>query len=293
MFGYVKPDLPYLYLKDDRLYKALYCAVCKNIGSYLGQRARLGLTYDIAFLSAVAHNLKGVDVSIKNQRCIVHPVVKRPMASSDEITEACAAINVILAYYKCEDDVIDSGKGRLKRAIFKGGYRRSLTKYSHCAEIVKKRYEDLRGAEKREEDRIDVVSDHFSLMMKDIGDLILEGEKSADTGDLFYFLGKWIYLVDALDDYDKDIKKKNYNPFYFAFGKIPDLKTLVKQKGNEIGLIFADIFARIKIAKEGCVWKFNHDLIDNILLKGLPNVTLGIIKRTEGSGRKKVGEKNL
>lgn len=50
MFGYVKPDLPYLYLKDDKLYKALYCGVCKSIGKTCGQKARLSLTYDIAFL---------------------------------------------------------------------------------------------------------------------------------------------------------------------------------------------------------------------------------------------------
>ncbi len=279
MFGYVKPDLPYLYLKDDRLYKALYCGVCKNIGSYLGQKARIGLTYDIAFLSAVAHNLKGVDVSVKNERCIVHPIISRPMASRDEITEACAAVNVILAYYKCEDDVIDSGKGKLKRSLFKKGYRRSTGKYSAYSEIVDKRYAELREAEKREEDRIDVVSDCFSLMLKDIGDLLLGEDRTEDTGDLFYFLGKWIYLIDALDDYDKDIKKKNYNPFYFAFGKMGNLKTLVTEKGNEIGLIFADVFSRVKIAKEGCKWKFNHDLIDNILLKGLPNTTLGVIKK--------------
>ena len=55
MFGYLVPDKPYLYLKDDTLYKALYCGVCKSIGKVSGQRARFTLTYDIAFLSAIAN----------------------------------------------------------------------------------------------------------------------------------------------------------------------------------------------------------------------------------------------
>ena len=43
MFGYVKPDAPYLYIKDDTLYKSLYCSVCKAIGKIAdkGQDFRL------------------------------------------------------------------------------------------------------------------------------------------------------------------------------------------------------------------------------------------------------------
>ena len=44
MFGYVRPDTPYLYVKDQTLYEALYCGVCKGIGKTCGQMARLGLS---------------------------------------------------------------------------------------------------------------------------------------------------------------------------------------------------------------------------------------------------------
>ena len=64
MFGYVVPDKPYLYLKDDTLYKALYCGICKSIKSSVGQIARFTLSYDMAFMSAIAHNILGVDVVI-------------------------------------------------------------------------------------------------------------------------------------------------------------------------------------------------------------------------------------
>ena len=29
MFGYIQPDMPYLYGKDATLYKAMYCGLCR------------------------------------------------------------------------------------------------------------------------------------------------------------------------------------------------------------------------------------------------------------------------
>ena len=110
MFGYVKTDMPYLYVKDTILYKAMYCGLCKSIGKTCGNKGRLLLNYDLTFLSVLLHNVMGLDVKIEKQRCIIHHVVKRPVAISDALTERIAALNVILAHYKLSDDVMDSGK---------------------------------------------------------------------------------------------------------------------------------------------------------------------------------------
>ena len=64
MFGYVKTDIPNMYVKDTILYKAMYCGLCKGIAKTCGQKARLVLNYDLAFLSVLIHNLAGVDVDI-------------------------------------------------------------------------------------------------------------------------------------------------------------------------------------------------------------------------------------
>ena len=66
MFGYVKTDLPNMYVKDVILYKAMYCGLCKGIGKTCGQKSRLLLNYDLTFLSVFAHNLLDVDVKIEN-----------------------------------------------------------------------------------------------------------------------------------------------------------------------------------------------------------------------------------
>ena len=72
MFGYVRADTPYLYIKDDELYRAMYCGVCKGIGQVCGQCARMGLSYDVTFLSVILHNIAGIDVKIEKSHCLTH-----------------------------------------------------------------------------------------------------------------------------------------------------------------------------------------------------------------------------
>jgi hypothetical protein len=118
MFGYVKTDFPNMYMKDNILYKAMYCGLCKGIGKSCGQKGRFLLSYDLTFLSLFLHNVLDKDVKVEKQRCIAHHILKRPVAVPDDLTERIGALNVILAYHKLNDDVLDNGKGRLKRSLF-------------------------------------------------------------------------------------------------------------------------------------------------------------------------------
>ena len=96
MFGYIRTDPAYLYGKDDILYRAFYCGLCKSIGKSCGQRARFALNYDLTFLSAFAHNVCGEDVQIERQRCVMHWFRKRPMAGVDALSVRVAHLTVIL-----------------------------------------------------------------------------------------------------------------------------------------------------------------------------------------------------
>ena len=108
MFGYIQPDMPYLYGKDATLYKAMYCGLCKSIGASCGQRARFALSFDMTFLSALLHNIMNTDVHIEKAHCVLHPIVKRPVAGDDAITRAVACLNTAFTYYKLSDDVADA-----------------------------------------------------------------------------------------------------------------------------------------------------------------------------------------
>ena len=273
MFGYVKTDLPNMYMKDNTLYKAMYCGLCKGIGKSCGQKARFLLSYDLTFLSVFLHNILDKDVCVKNQTCIIHPIIKRPIAESDPLTERIGALNVIMAYHKLNDDVIDSGKGKLKRGFFTSSYKKAKKKEPVLDQIVEKWYNQLLQYEKSNIDSVDMSADPFGQMLADIVKH-LTGELFDDNlYQLSYSLGKWIYLIDAVDDFDKDKKSKNFNVFVNAYKDCATKEQFITTYAREIVTILSELLCNIENCNRQVKYKFNHDLIDNILNLGIKEQT--------------------
>ena len=269
MFGYLKVDLPNVYMKDTVLYKATYCGLCKGIGKCCGQRARLTLSYDLTFLSVLLHNVCNKDLQVKMQRCVIHRIRKRPIAEYDELTGRIATLNVILSFYKLSDDIIDSGKGRLKKGFFASAYKKAKKLEPEMDKIVKERYTELRELEKKQSCSIDIVSDTFGRMLKELVKVLSVEFYDDNLGELAYNLGKWIYLLDALDDFEKDIKKSQYNVLINSFSDCKTKKQLLEKHGKDLIFIFATMISVISDSCKKLKYNFNHDLTDNILLLGL------------------------
>lgn len=284
MFGYLKPDKPYLYLKDETLYNALYCGICKSIKKTSGNASRFALSYDVALLSALTHNVCGVDVDIKRKRCVAHPIKSRPIASVDEISKKLASLNIILARYKLRDDVLDEHKGSFKSAFISKGYKRAKKLQPEMDKIVCDGYKNLLNLEQKGEKSVDIVSDSFATMMAKISN-VLFGEFSTEyTYNLVYALGKWVYLIDALDDYDKDIKNKSYNVFYNAYGQ-NSYAEFIEKNSSEIAFIFNTVLAQISENYKQIPKKFNGDLVENVLFKGIPKTTVTILTKLKKSDK--------
>lgn len=249
MFGYVRYDLPNLFVKDVMLYKSLYCGLCKGIGASCGQAARMGLSYDVTFLSALLHNIAGQDIVIERSHCFEHCIRKRPIAAADDMTRALGALNTILVYYKLTDDVLDSGKGRSRRAWFRRGYRRAKKRYPELDAIVGGYIKKQAETERANTASPDAAADPSALMMQEIGDWFLKDKASEFTKGLFYGLGKWVYLIDALDDYEKDGKKKAVQSLRSELRRRDTAGTYAKvRRGNLLFVRFALLFP----AREPC-----------------------------------------
>ena len=285
MFGYVRTDTPYLYIKDDTLYRAMYCGVCKGIAETCGQTARMGLSYDVTFLSVILHNIAGIDVTIEKQHCLTHCIRTRMMANVDELTRKLGALNVALVYYKYTDDIMDGDKGRGKRLWFKKGFKRVKEKYPEIERIVRENLAEQEKVEKANTDSVDRAADATAKMLAEFSDYALGDKATKETYRLFYTVGKWIYLIDALDDYDKDVQKGAYNPFVLAFGASCRKALVDGERGEEVKYIFHALFFDIRECLSNIDFHFNRDLMDNILLRGLPMVTNRILSGCCADGR--------
>lgn len=276
MFGYISPDTPYLFKKDETLYKALYCGLCKSIGAGCGQIARTALQYDMAFTSALVHNIRGEDVKIKKARCAVHWLKRRPIAAVDDTAIALGCVNTALAYFKLCDDKADGEKRGVLRHLYKSGYKRVLKRHPRIAEIISNQMQAQSALEKANCAVIDEACEPTANMMKELSVYLLKEYSTAQTQKLFYNLGKWVYLIDALDDYDKDVKKRRFNVLYNSY-KLPTKAEAVSANKDELTFLFDSLFADMRSRLGKINFKFNKDLTDNIILRGIPLKTRSVL----------------
>ena len=276
LFGYIQPDAPYLFKKDETLYKALYCGLCKSIGKGCGQTARTALTYDMAFTSALVHNIRHEDVKIKRSHCVLHCIRKRPIAEVDDITVMLGCINTALAYYKLCDDKADGDSKGVFRHLYKKGLKRAAKRHGKAVEIIQNQMKEQSRLEKAGCRIIEMAAEPSAVMMKELSIYALKEYSTPETEALFYDLGKWVYLIDALDDYDKDIKKHRFNVFYNSFGA-ESKRQAVERNLSELTFLFDSLFADMRERISKIDFGFNRDLTDNIILRGIPLKTRAIL----------------
>ncbi|MDE7401438.1 MAG: hypothetical protein K2N17_05235, partial [Clostridia bacterium] len=280
---------PYLFKKDETLYKAIYCGMCKSIGEGCGSFSKSALTYDMAFMSALLHNIANCDVKIEKRRCGLHLIKRRFMAKPDNISVLLGCVNTALAYYKLLDDKTDGDRKGAFAFMYKRGFRRTLKRHPQVGEIIKKHMQEQRGLEKAGCTIIDQACEPTAFMIKELSTYALGEYATPATEALCYDIGKWVYLADALDDYDKDVKKGRYNVLHNAFGCKTKAEA-VQKCGEEIDFIFNTLFADMRMQLANIKFYFNHDLTDNIILRGIPLKTRRLVHGKCGEGKKKNDE---
>ena len=278
MFGYITPDTPYLFKKDEKLYQAVYCGLCKSIGKGCGQTARTALTYDMAFMSALVHNIRHSDVEIKRAHCVLHCIKKRYVAKVDDITVMLGCINTALAYYKLLDDKADGDKKAILRHLYKKGLKRAKKMHGGAVEIIQRGMKEQSSVEKGGCSIIEMAAEPSAVMMKELSVYALGEYSTPETEALFYDIGKWVYLIDALDDYDKDVKKHRFNVLYNAFGE-KCVADAVEKNREELTFLFDSLFADMCSRISKIEFGFNKDLTDNIILRGIPLKTREMLNK--------------
>ncbi len=213
MTGYVRASKSLLRVCDLELYKACYCGVCHAIKKRYGFLASNILAYDFAFLAML---LVGEPLNICKKRCAPHPFKKRCVATENVAFDRAADANVLFFYWKLEDACIDS-KGlkrlfyRLLKRFFKSHYVRASKFLPITAKKASRAMPDLWALEGKQVASIDAPADCFAQMLSALSECA-EGEKKRILSEILYTVGRWIYIIDAVDDIKEDLAEKRYNP---------------------------------------------------------------------------------
>ncbi len=284
MFGYIRVLEGELKINDYGVYKGTYCGLCKVMKKYTGSTSCLTLSYDFVFLALLRAALNGERFTVSPGKCMLHPIKKRPISSENEALKYCAGASAVLTYYKLLDDKNDkdskkrlavksalpAARKNLKRAI------KNLHEYQldELSNHVSCSLENLSELEKNNCSSPNLCADAFGeLLGKVFSHCVTDTEKATVCETLGYRLGRYIYLLDVMDDFEDDKKSGAYNPLISAgFTELPTdfiVASLARENDeaiqalNKLNIEYSDI----------------KNILSNILTYGLPNVVNKILEK--------------
>jgi hypothetical protein len=277
MFGYVRINKMDLTFREYEHYKAYYCGLCKYLKINHTELSRMTINYDITFLIVLLSSIYQPSAQVFHEKCIVDPVKKKKHIIN-EITEYAASMNILLAYYKLEDDVNDEGdiKSRLIRRAYRKSFKTAYDKYPQKADFIKACLGELRSLEEDQSTSIDQTSNCFARLLEEIFDY-KDDEYRDRLRKVGFNIGKYIYIMDAYEDLDQDLEKGRYNPFSSYKDDREGLKVKVDKL---IGMTLA----RLEEAILNLDIKVNKSIIDNIIYSGVYLRYKGLIN---GADKKK------
>lgn len=228
MFGYVTPLKPELKIREFNQFRGYYCGICFSIKNNFGNLPRALLNYDMTFLAMFLDGLSENKLNAELKRCMAHPFKKKPVVINNDAVNYAASMNVALAYFKIIDDVNDDKDLISKsKALFLSPYNKKFTSSIKLINSIIE--ENLLKLTKLENDKnfnsIDEICDPFAIIVGKILELYPytlyddNAEKRSLIYNFGYTLGKWIYLIDALDDLKSDMENNKFNPINYLYNE--------------------------------------------------------------------------
>ncbi|NLO45110.1 MAG: hypothetical protein GX107_01205 [Clostridiales bacterium] len=286
MLGYVRAYKPELRFREYDLYRGVYCSICKRLLRLYSPFAQLFLSYDVTLLAIVLAALRGEDITLKKSRCPYNPFKRCDKClGADKTIDFCADVSVIMAYHKLRDNLRDSGFfGKAAAFLAFPVVFLMHKKASKCqpeAERIVERAMSLQNeVEKDKCASIDAAADPSARALSELLDLgVGAAADSESVRRLGYLIGRYVYVIDAVDDIESDIKSGGFNPLLSKYKELKNgdfYEYALAMLNLNIGEI-VKTFKSIEFDRYG-------DIIYNILFYGLYNSSIYVLKKHQKGG---------
>lgn len=218
MYGYVRPVKSELRIREYEQFRAVYCGLCEALKRRCGFLARFVVNYDLTFMAMA---LSDYDGCMQKKRCPAHPFRRRYCLCGAASLDTAADYSVILAWWKLRDDIQD--KTGLKRLVsrialllLRPAYRKAVVNNSQFDQVSRQCLVELEALEKQKSSSLDQTADCFARILAATAEAKSEPDRRIFR-ELFYHLGRYVYLLDAIDDLTDDWKSGSYNPLIYRF----------------------------------------------------------------------------
>ena len=281
MFGFIRPVKPELRVKEADRFQQVYCGLCHAIRARYGRFYTFFLSYDMTFFSLVVGCGETDTAPPCLKRCDAHPLVKRPCAQSDAALEMAADVSVLLTYHKLRDSLADEkGPKRALAAVLcrlgRRGYEKARARLPEADAEMVQALDDLQALERGKCASMDRAADASARMTAAVV------PKTGDARErvlrqMFYHIGRWVYLLDAAQDVKEDMEQGNYNPVVLRYElRASDLTEIKQPLERTLERSLADICMAYDLLDA----RRDAELIRNIIFLGMPLATRQVLDGT-------------
>ena len=283
MLGYVKAWKSEMKIKDYELYRGIYCSLCRTLGRLYSPVAQLFLSYDFTFAAVLRMAAADSVCSFSKGRCPYNPAKKCLKCSDTSVIDFCAHALIITVYYKVLDNLHDSGVG----SKFLAAFIYPIVKLMHkkaarlAPEVDKIIGESMKKQEETEKKSNVGIDEAAHASADALGRVMALGFEEKSKGVLYslgYMVGRYVYILDAADDLESDLKSGSFNPFRDEYQDIGNA-----EKRNE----FAErVKGMLNLTQSGALDALDSfekkrfgDILENIIFDGLTFSAEKVLKK--------------
>ncbi len=271
LLGYVRAYKPDMKMRDYELYRGIYCSLCRALGRNYSPLAQLFLSYDFALACVIRLACAESGCSFSAKRCPYNPAKKCLICGSRDIFDFCSHAVIITVYYKILDNLHD--KGFLKKLgaaliypIVALMHRKAKRLAPEAEKAVAESMKLQAQTEAKPSPSIDEAAHPSADALGRIFALDAPEKYRDALRSIGYMTGRFVYILDAADDLEDDLKKGAFNPF-------SDCDISSPEKRKEFA---GKIRGMLNLTQSGILEAFDslgterfYDISENILLDGI------------------------
>lgn len=290
MFGYMRPNEPNLLVKEQKIYQAVYCGLCRTMRRNISLFASFSLNYDFVFLALLRAELVHETFGFCQKRCAAHPLKKRNCVSSNSPTLAFVAkVHLGLLYEKLRDDMRDSDVSFRRKLGVYLYYPfilfsvKRLLRRDNQFKVILDRISDsckrLYQLEKDKSNNIDELAHVCAEGLSKACSIGLDDTQARLMDSATAGVGRLVYLIDACDDLEMDAKRGCFNPFLLKYGSLESAVAHLNEVNITLALYARDLDATVNlIVRPG----FYAGICSNIARQGIPAVIRRVMEKYDG-----------
>lgn len=287
MLGYVRAFKPELKMREYELYQGVYCSLCKALGRRYSPLAQLFLSYDFALAALLRLATAPEGCTFAQSRCPYRPAKKCLRCTQTAVFDACADALIITVYYKIIDNLRDPGFfSRLSAALLfplvRLMHRKAAKAFPAAEQAVAAAMARQRETEQAGACGIDAAADPTAQALGEIFAVQAPEEKRPALQKLGYMLGRYVYILDAAEDLERDRRRGGFNPFAGEAVDTPQARKAFAARVR--GMLNLTQDAALEALDAAGAQRFGG-ILENIVLDGLDQSAARVLAVYEGGAK--------